>query len=146
MHIFTTMCYGQTRMLRALNHAGLFQAATCFDIHVASILTPRWFFKEQFCDADASMLSIMQTLQNPCQAKGLCKASPKGSLTLCYILGTAAMCHNSDRLGFHAVTSTQSTLLTCRLRTAFGCRRAHNLAATDDVVDVGHNAECTATQ
>lgn len=67
MHIITTMCYGQTRMLRALNHAGLFQAAVCFDMHTDAILTPRLVFKEQFCDADASMLSIMQTLQNPCQ-------------------------------------------------------------------------------
>jgi hypothetical protein len=29
--------------------------------------TPRQVFKEQFGDADASMLSIIQTLQNPCQ-------------------------------------------------------------------------------
>jgi hypothetical protein len=54
-------------MLRALNHAGLFQAAACFDIHVASILTPRYIFKEQFVGGDAPMLSIIQTLQNPCQ-------------------------------------------------------------------------------
>jgi hypothetical protein len=30
--------------------------------------TPRQVFKEQFCDADASMASIMQTFTKPCQA------------------------------------------------------------------------------
>jgi hypothetical protein len=54
-------------MLRAYNHAGPFQAAACFDIHVAPILTPHLVFKEQFDGGDAPMLSIMQTLQNPCQ-------------------------------------------------------------------------------
>jgi len=32
-----------------------------------TLLTPRWFFKEQFDGGDAPMASIMQTLQNPCQ-------------------------------------------------------------------------------
>ena len=111
-----------------------------------AILTPRYIFKDQFVGGDAPMLSIIQALQKPCQAKGLCKTSPKGSFTLCYILGTATVCHNSDGLGFHAATSTQSTLLTCCLGTAFGCRRADNLIATDNVVDISNDAECTATQ
>lgn len=67
MHIIILMCYEQCKTLRAYNHAGLFQVSTCFDVHVDAILTPRWFFKEQFVGGDAPMLSIMQTLQNPCQ-------------------------------------------------------------------------------
>ena len=67
MHIIILMCYEQCKMLRAYNHAGPFQAAACFDIHVAPILTPHLVFKEQFDGGDAPMLSIMQTLQNPCQ-------------------------------------------------------------------------------
>jgi hypothetical protein len=54
-------------MLRPMNNAGLFQVSTCFDIHVDAILTPHLVFKEQFVGGDAPMLSIMQTLQNPCQ-------------------------------------------------------------------------------
>jgi hypothetical protein len=50
-----------------MNNAGLFQAAACFDMHTDAILIPRLIFKEQFVGGDAPMLSIMQTLQNPCQ-------------------------------------------------------------------------------
>lgn len=54
-------------MLRPMNNAGLFQGMSCFVVHDTSILTPRLLFKEQFDGGDAPMLSIMQTLQNPCQ-------------------------------------------------------------------------------
>ena len=84
MHIIILMCYEQCRTLRIYNYAGLFQAATCFDIHVASILTPRYIFKEQFVGGDAPMASIIKALQKPCQAKGLCKTSPRrGKLVSC---------------------------------------------------------------
>jgi hypothetical protein len=41
---------------------------SCFVVHDTSILTPRWFFKEQFVGGDAPMASIMQTFTKPCQA------------------------------------------------------------------------------
>jgi hypothetical protein len=80
MHIIILMCYEQCKTLRTYNYAGLFQAATCFDVHVDAILTPHLVFKEQFCDADASMLSIMQTLQNPCQMQGYSTLLAVGTL------------------------------------------------------------------
>lgn len=80
MHIIILMCYEQCKMLRAYNHAGLFQAATCFDIHVASILTPRLVFKEQFVGGDAPLLSGLNyaDFAKPLSSVGTLQSLPEG--------------------------------------------------------------------
>jgi hypothetical protein len=45
-----------------------------------AILTPHLVFKDQFVGGDAPMLSIMQTLQNPCQMQGYSTLLAVGTL------------------------------------------------------------------
>jgi hypothetical protein len=90
--------------------------------------TPRQVFKEQFCDADASMLSIMQTLQNPCQMQGYLTLLAVGTLQSLPRRGSIVSCSLQHE---HRLRGVNDKACHIKLRFAFGIQCHYNTLRVD---------------